>query len=235
MSGQEIMVVSSGSGEPALDHIAADFEKATGYRVRITYDDKVTHAHGVAFDVVVASADAIEREFRPSGSVEEGGTILGSMGIGVTIRRGAPVPDIASLEALKQSLLETAALLVTTHTSGLYMESMIRKMGIHERIAGKIERFRNAPLLMDRLLEGTGSEFAFLSINQVRRYEEKGLVLAGPLPDEVQYFREFVAVPISASRNKEAAWAFVRYCGGPGRAVLAANGFSQAGPSPSGR
>jgi hypothetical protein len=35
-------------------------------------------------------------------------------------------------------------------------------------------------------------------------------------------------VPLAASCNKSVAWDFVRFCGGPGRSILADAGFSQA-------
>ncbi len=229
--GTEITVMSSGSAEPGLDFVAAAFKKETGHVVKISFNLGAQGPRrmddGEVFDVVVATSNAIKRSFRPTGLVEEGGISIGRVGIAATVRPGAPVPDISSVEALKRAVLEAESILITSETSGLYIEAMLRKMGIYEQVEAKITKdLPNGPSLMDRLLSGKGREFAFLSPNAIRTYKEKGLVLVGPLPEEVQFYREFMAVPTAKSTNKEVAWEFARFCGGPGKPLLVANGFS---------
>ena len=221
-----ITVRSGGSGDPGLNFVAAAFQKATGHAVRITYDNEI-QSNDQVFDVVVASSDVLDRELRPAGHVEAGGIVIGrNAGLAVTVRADAFVPRIASLEEFRRALLETDAFLTTTHTSGLYVEAKLQEMGVYEAVQARIERFANGPVLMDRLLSGKGKEFAILSVNQIRRYEDKGLIIVGPVPDELQYAIEFVAVPMAASVHKEIAWDFARFCAGPGRPLLVANGFS---------
>lgn len=215
-----ITVMASGSAEPGLNFVAAVFEKETGHTVKIAYNEELK-----AFDVLVATNDAMKRKYLPAAVVEQGGVSIGRLGIGVTVRSGAPAPDVSSMDAFKQAFLQADAILLTTHTSGLYIEDVLKKMGIFEQVNARIRRFDSAPALMDGLLAGKGREFSILSTNQIRRNRERGLVLAGPVPDEVQDYREFVAAPAAHSANKEAARAFVRYCGGPGRAILIENGF----------
>jgi molybdate transport system substrate-binding protein len=216
-----ITVKSSGSAEPALNFVAAAFQKATGHEVRIFYSADIDD-----FDVVVGSRDAIERKFLAAGRVEEGAVCLGSMALGVVVRSSAAVPDISSLEALKQLMLESDVILITkNHTSGMYIESAIKKIGIYDQVKTKIEHSPNGPLLMDRLLAGTRKEIGFLSINAIRTYIDKGLTLVGPLPAEMQYVRDFLVATSTTSKNKDVAREFVRFCGGPGKPFLIANGF----------
>lgn len=222
---KEITVRASGSTEPGLNFVGAAFQDATGCAVNITFDDKVGDPSD-PFDVVVASNDALNRDFRPAGKVEEGGVSIGSMSLGVPYKAGSPVPDISSMATLTRAIAECDKLILTTHTSGMYFENVLKKAGLFDSIAHKIERFPNGPTLMDRLLRGNGKEFGVLSINQARRYEDKGIALAGALPKEAQQIRDFVAVPMASGQNKDAAWAFVNFCGGPGKAMLAKNGFA---------
>jgi molybdate transport system substrate-binding protein len=217
----EITVSSSGSGEPALDLVAAAFKEATGHAVRVAYNQDLALC-----DVIVASRDAIDRKFRPAGRVEAGGVSLGRLGLGMGARSGGYRPDISTVDAFTRVVLGASAVLITdNHTSGLYFESVLGRLGIHDEAADRLVRLANAPAVMDRLVAGAGRELLFLSVNEIRTYRDRGVALLGPLPPEVQYVREFIAVPASASRNKEAAWAFVRFCDGAGRAILAANGF----------
>ena len=226
--GVEITVMSGGSAEPALDFVAAAFHKETGHAVRIAYNTgargRKRVEDGEVFDVLVVASDSLKRNW--GGKVEAGGTSIGRLGgLGMMIRPGLPLPDISSLEALRSALLEAESVLYTEETSGLYIEGMLRKMGIVEQVEAKTTRYRNGPSLMDRVLNGTGKEFGFLSINAIGTYKEKGLVLVGPLPEEVQYYYELIAVPLRNSTNKEVAWQFVRFCGGPGKPLLVANGL----------
>jgi molybdate transport system substrate-binding protein len=224
----EINIMSSGSAEPGLDFVAAAFHKQTGYRVRITYNlgtRGMKRLEQGEFDAVVASDESIERNYRPAGLVEDGGVGIGRMGIGVMVRPGAPLPDIASVDALKGAIIAAESILITTHTSGLSTETLFRKLEMYEQALAKITRFPDGPSLLDRLLKGRGREFAILSINHVGGFRNRGLVVVGPLPDEVQHYREFIAVASRKSKNKEIAQAFVRFCGGPGKSLFTANGF----------
>ena len=223
-AGVEITVLAGGAAEPGLDLVAAAFQKQTGHTVRIAYNLGALGIKrmddGEVFDVVV-QPDTI---LRATGKVEEGGIQIGRVGLGVMIRPGAPVPDISSVAALKRAVLEAQSILYTTATSGQYIEAMLKKMGIYEQVEARITRFPHGPELMDRVLRGRGKEFAFLPITFIRTDKKKGMQLVGPLPEEVQHYVEFIAVPSTMSAHKEVAWQFAHFCGGPGKPLLVANG-----------
>lgn len=217
-----IKVMSSGSAEPGLNFVAEAFEKATGQRVEITYNKDIE-----GFDVLVASSDALQRRhFRREGLVEEEGFVIGRIGLGVAVRPGAALPDLSSAQSLKQAVLDADGLILTeNHSSGLYIESMLRKLEIFDKVASRIAWTFNGPAAMDRVLAGQGREMTILSLNEIRTYLDKGLVLAGPLPQALQHARDFVAVAATGSPRREAAREFARFCGGPGRRLMAQHGF----------
>jgi molybdate transport system substrate-binding protein len=176
--------------------------------------------------VVVQTGNTLDRYFRPFGKVEPGGVGIGRAGLGVLIRQGAPRPDISTVQALRQSVLDAESLLYTLETSGQNIERMLKKLGVHEQADAKASRYPHGPELMDALLKGKGAEFGFLSINAIRTYQDKGVQLVGPLPEEVQFYYDFVAVPSSNSRRKDIAWQFAHFCAGPGKPLLVANGIN---------
>ena len=229
VAGAKLNVITSGSAEPGLELVAAAFQQATGHEVKITcgtwVQGKKRMDAGEIFDVVVASSDSL-KNYRAAGKVEEGGVTLGRVGIGVMIRPGAPVPDISSAEALKRSVLEADSVLYTTVTSGQYIAGMLKKMGIFEQAEAKATRLDTGSLTMDYVLRGKGREFAFGPIAEILTYKEKGLVLVGPLPNEVQHFVVLIAVPSTQSTNREVAREFVRFCAGPGKTLLVAKGIN---------
>jgi len=225
----EITVLSGGAAEPGLTYVAEAFHKETGHTVRIRYNmgerGRKLMDEGLAVDVVVATSHSIKRNFRPEGRVEEGGVSLGRVGLGMMVRAGAPVPDISSAAALRRAVLDADAVLNTEETSGLCIEDMLKTMDIFAQVEPKLIRHRNGPELMDRVLSGSCKEVAFLPITAILTYKEKGIVLAGALPDDAQTHLEMMAVPATMSNKKDIAWEFVRFCGGPGKPLLVANGL----------
>ena len=220
--GVELQVMSSGSAEPGLDHVAAAFYGESGHTVHVTYNAEIP-----VYDVVVASADAIERKYRAAGLVEDGGESIGRISVGVGARVGAPLPDISTVEAFTAAVRAASAIILTdNHTSGLYMDSLFERLGLADEVGDRIERAFNGPAVMERLLAGSGAEISFLSLNEFRTFANRGIAAGGPLPEEVGLTRSFGAVPSTSSLHKDEAWEFVHYCGGPGRTLMAGHGFT---------
>lgn len=227
----EITALAGGAVDPGLDHVAAAFRKETGHTVKIAYNLGAQGIkrmdEGEIFDVVVQPEDTLEIFFRAHGNVEDGGVSIGRVGLGVMARPAAPVPDISSMAAFRRAILEADAILYTTATSGRYIEEMLGKMGLLERTAAKTTRYPHGPELMERVLSGSGKELAFLPVSFIRKASrERGMVLVGPVPEEVQHYLDFIVVPSVRSTHKDVAWAFAHFCGGPGKPLLAAQGLT---------
>lgn len=224
----EITVLSGNPVEPGLNAAAAAFQKETGHAVKITYNTtpqmRKRVGGGDTFDVVIAPPAATE-EFANAGKVKGDRVNVGRVGIGVMIRPGAPVPDISNADALKKSVLEAESIVFARSASGLYIESLLKKMGIYEQVEGKSARYLDAAPLVEHVLKGKGKEFGFAATTVILLYREQGLRLVGPLPPEVQIYTSYVAVPMSAGSNKEVAGAFVRFLGGPGKPMFVAAGI----------
>ena len=66
--------------------------------------------------------------------VESSAKPLARVGIGVAVKQGAPVPDISTVDAFKQSLLAARAIAYTDPasggTTGTYLANLFEKMGI---------------------------------------------------------------------------------------------------------
>jgi molybdate transport system substrate-binding protein len=225
----EITVLSGGAVEPGLNAAAAALQKETGHTVKITYNTtpqiRKRVGGGDTFDVVIAPPAAI-KEFAAAGKVEAGGVDVGRVGMGVVIRPGAPVPDIANAEAIKRTVLEAESIVFNRASSGLYFEGLLKKMGVYEQIESKAARYATGADVMEHVLKGKGKEVGFGPITEILQYKGKGLRLVGPLPAEIQNLTAYVAAPMSAGANKETAQAFVRFLGGPvGKPLFVAAGI----------
>lgn len=226
----DIHVLSAGAIEPGLLDAVEAFREESGDEVEITWATTPVIqrriAGGEAVDVVIATREAIEglaRERKVDGSqaVE-----LGRVGIGMVVRKGAPVPDISSVGALKYAVLDADSVVFNRASSGLQFERVLDEMGVLERIQSKTVRYGNGPAMMEHLIKGRGKEIGFGAIIEILMFRDKGLLLAAPLPPELQRYTEYLAAPMTEAPNEEGAEAFVRYLGSPAaKALFAARGI----------
>lgn len=229
VNAAEITVLSGGAVEPGLKAATAVFEKESGHAVKITFNTSPQIAKRVAggdtFDVVIAPPAAI-KEFAKAGKVDDGGVTLGRVGSGIAVRPGAPVPDISSAEAIKRAVLEAESIVFNRASTGIYIENMLKKMGVYEQIESKTTRYPDAFAVMEHVAKGKGGELAFGPITEILLFRDKGVRLVGPLPPEIQNYTSYVAVPMSAGSSKEVAQAYVRFLGGPtGKPLFVAAGI----------
>ena len=135
VAAAQITVLSAGAVEPGLKAAAATFEKQTGHVVTISFDTapqiRARVGGGERWDVVIVPPAVLD-EFAKAGKVEKERVLVGRVGMGVAVRAGATVPDIANVEALKRSVLAADSLVFSRGSSGVYFEGLLKKMGISE-------------------------------------------------------------------------------------------------------
>ena len=228
----ELTVLAAGGMRPGLNAAGLVFAERTGVEARFTYEPPLDLgrrvAGGEAADIVVSSP-AVVVELTKAGQVlGEGQMHLGRVGVGVVVREGAPIPDISSPRALKESLFAADAVVYNTASSGTYIDGMLRKIGAYELIEHKLVRLWDGTAVMHHLMEGKAKEFGFGGITDILGYRDRGLRLVGPLPAEIQNYASYSAAVIAAAPNPEAAKAFLAYlASAEGRALFVANGIPQ--------
>ena len=178
-------------------------------------------------DVVIATPAALD-EFAKAGKIGKERAAIGRIGMGVAVRNGAAVPDIANGDAFKRSLLAVDGLVFSRGSSGIYFEGLLKKMGISDQIQGKVTRFDDAASAFEHMLKSKGNDVGVGQITEIRLFRDKGLRLVGPLPADVQNYTSYTAAPMTAGSNAEGARDFVRYLGTPAaKALFAAAGIEQ--------
>ena len=225
----EIRVLSAGAIEPGLKAAAAEYQKQSGDTVRIRFATAPQLRQrvdgGESADVVIAPPALLE-EFAREGRLGAQRSGVGRVGLGVAVRPGAPVPDIANAAALERSVLEAESLVFNRASTGLYFEGLLKRMGIYPRVEAKTARYDSGAAVMEHLLRGKGREVGVGPITEILLFRDQGLRLVGPLPAEIQNYTSYVAAPMVASASAEAATAFVRYLASPaGKAQFTAAGI----------
>ena len=229
VAAQDATVLSAGAVEPGLVAAIALYQRDTGRKIAVSFNTapqirERIEKKGDKFDVVIVPP-AVMDAFAEAGRVEPERVSLGRVGQGIAVRPDAPVPDISGVEALKRAMLEAESVVFNRATGGQYIESMLRSIGVYDRIESKATRYASAALVMDHLLAGKGREFGFAPMTEIMLYKDRGPRLGGPLPPAVQHHNAYVAAPMRGARNARAAAALVRFLGtAPARAALAAGG-----------
>jgi len=209
----EINVLSGAAVEPGLAAAADLFRKRTSNNVKITFattpEIRQLVGTGSTPDVVIAPHAALD-ELEKSGKVDGSARVsLGRVGVGVVIRDGAPKPDVSTTDALKRAVLDADAVIYNRASSGLYIEGLLRRLGLAEHIQTKIKRYTGTDMV-EPLANGKGKEIGFMPVAQILNCRGRGLQLAGPLPADVQNYTHYAAAPASES---ECGLTYVRFLG----------------------
>ena len=220
----ELRVLSAGAIEPGIRPAIAAFEQRSGHRVTLGFATapqiRQRVEAGEAFDVVIAPPAVLDALAPAAPRVP-----IGSVGIGAAVRAGAPLPQIATAEAFTQALRDADALVFNRASTGLYIEALLKKLGLDAETAAKTTRYADGAAVMEHVLHGKGTELALGAITEIRLVRDRGLQFVGPLPPPLQNTTAYFAIPGRASPG-EAAQALLRDLGSAdARATYSAAGI----------
>jgi molybdate transport system substrate-binding protein len=229
-----ITILSAGAIEPGLVEATQTFGREQQCEVAIEWATtpmiRSRIAGGQTADLLVVPPAAFD-DFVAAGYVPAGsGVTLGRVGVGVGVRTGAPLPDITTTAALTQSLLDFESIVINRASSGLYMEGLLERLGVKDRIAHKLVRIIDGPQMMQHIIHGKGREFAFCASIEIVLYRDRGVTLVGMLPEDIQHYTTYVAAPMHGVRDDahaEAVKALLAYFDSPpSRGIFARHGIT---------
>jgi molybdate transport system substrate-binding protein len=184
---------------------------------------------GASADVVILTAEGID-QLAGQGKVLTASRVeVGSSGVGIAVRSGAPKPDIATLDALKRALLDAASVAHSRQGwSGIYFAQLLERLGIAERLKKRV--------IVEKGPVGAAIARGEAQIGAQLLCElapVPGIDIVGPLPAEVQKSTTFAAAVMSGSAKRAAAQAFLDFLGtSPVQAAMRKNQLIPAPRSP---
>jgi molybdate transport system substrate-binding protein len=233
----EIKVLCAGAMRAVLQQLAPAFEKATGDTLAIEYATagKVAEevAAGTAIDVAILTKPRAEKLVHAG--YLGGGTakVLARVPIGLAVKKGAPHPDIGSVEAFKRTLLNARSIAyvdpASGGTSGIFLAQALEKLGIAADLKSKIRLVSSsAGQSSPRVGEVVQRGVAEIGIQPVSELiEVPGIDIVGPLPAALQSpDLVYMAGSPTPSVRPQAAKALIDFLAAPSAApVFKASGM----------
>jgi molybdate transport system substrate-binding protein len=217
----------------AMEELAPQFERASGYKLAMTFASAASLAKRVAegedADVAIISAAAVG-DLIKHGRMTEGSRVdIAKSGMGVAVRAGAPKPDIATAEAFKRALVNAKSIAASNPAgggaSGTHFAAVLERLGIADAVKPKL-KYSGGGLggLAGTLVANREAELGVQQISELMAAD--GVDIVGPLPAELQNTTQFSAgVPVNA-KAPEAGKALVAFLATPdARKVLEAKGL----------
>jgi len=226
----EIDVLSTQATQEAYLELVAQFEKATGHKVKTDFTGTVNVqkrlAGGEAHDLIIMAAPAIDEQIKLGRAVAGSRVDFAKSGVGVAVRKGAPRPDIGSVDALKKTLLSVKSIGYSTGPSGLYMLGVFERLGVSGQIKDKLKQTPSG-VFVGTLIASGETEIGFQQISELVHFA--GIDYVGPLPGELQFLTVFSAGIHAGAKQPEAAKALVKFLTTPTAApVIRKHGLEPA-------
>ena len=208
----EIKVLSTHAALEVVSEIGAQFERETGHKLSVSYDPaniiKREIESGSVFDIAIVTRSALDDLTKEGKIAADSRTDLCRSGLGISVREGAPKPDISTVDGFKHALLSAKSLIRSTEgTSGIYFEKLLERLGIADEMRSKIILGPSG-----RLAEFVARGEVEMAVQQVSELlPVRGAQFVGPFPKELQLYTVFSAGISSTSENRDAAEAFIKF------------------------
>ncbi|KND61963.1 putative ABC transport system, periplasmic component [Candidatus Burkholderia verschuerenii] len=217
----ELHVMSSGGFTAAYKILGPKFSAQTGDTLDTALGPSMGHApeaipnrlaRGEAADVVIMVGYALDDLIKQGKVAANSRVELADSRIGMSVKAGAPKPDIGSEAALRETLLHAKSIAYSDSASGVYIQNeMFKKLGIEDQVRPKAKMVPKIPVAS--VVANGEYEIGFQQVSEL--LPVKGAEFVGRVPESVQSVTRFAAgIPVGAKHPDEAR-ALLRYLASP--------------------
>jgi len=220
----EITLLAPGPIRGPLDKVIPGFESKTGDKVKVTYGQgsRDTPPYGTRQLVARGQGLDVSIIFAPypqavaSGNVDpKSATTLMRILLGVSVKKGAPKPDISTPAAVKKTLLAAKSMVIVDPAQGtLGGEAMdaLKKLGLAEEVKPKMKIVEGSGQAEDAVAKGEVELFLGPQVSDTLR---EGVELVGGLPHAVSTPTDVVGYVSNKARDPKTAKALLQYLKSP--------------------
>jgi molybdate transport system substrate-binding protein len=222
----QLNILSGGAAQSVVNGLAGDFRAATGYDLACTFSAvgamKAKLLSGAPADLVILT-QALIAELAAGGQVlADSCADLGRVRTGVAVRAGEPLPDIASADALRRTILAADGIFFPDPqkaTAGIHFARVLDSLGILSEVEPRLKTYPNGATAMHELAQARGTRL--VGCTQITEINNTpGVTLVGLLPPEFELATVYSAAVCAGAAGAEAARRFVALLSGEASRAL---------------
>lgn len=231
----DIKVLCVGGVQPAISILVPQFERASGYKVSISY---VSPA-GALRDRVLADQD-VDVAFVPSNmlaDVEKAGKVvpgsrveIARTPLAVGIRAGAAKPDLSTPEAVKRAVLAAKSIALSDPKAGspigTYFMGVADRFGFGSELRARMILIQGGGVAVAEAVARGEADMTVTLMSEILAV--KGAEVAGPLPAELQNIIVTYAILVPGGKEPEGGRALINFL----RTPAAIKVFKSKGQAP---
>ena len=229
----EIKVISSTAMKTSIDDLVAEFQRATGHTLALSFGPsariKKQVADGEVNDVTIATDKGIDELIAQGRIVAGSRADLARSAMALAVQKGALRPDISSAEKFKAAMLAAKSLGMSNPVgggqSGANLVAIFERLGLAEAMKPKCFYGPGGPAgLIGNYLVRNEVEVGIQQLPELMAVPDIDIV--GPLPPDIQNMTVFSAGLSTAAKNTDGAKALIQFLATPAaRAVIKSKGL----------
>ena len=207
--------------------LAPAFNRLTGHKLIVIQESSTTLEQTLAAkapaDLLVMYGEPMDDIIRRGLVLAGSSAIFARAAVGLSVKSGAPWPDISTPEAFKRAMLGAKSVCYSYGGSGGIAAQAMEKLGIAEQMSAKTIRSQGGPAA-GYVARGE-AEMAIQQVNVSKPVA--GTDYVGDLPGELHDYVVFSIGVMSVSRQHEAATALIRFVTSSEAEPLLRNGMME--------
>ena len=223
----ELIVRASMGAISGLNELAPAFTRMTGHKVLVIQESRPELEQRLASntptDLIVQTTGVMDSVIARGKVVEGSSTIFARAAVGLSVKSGAPRPDISTPEAFKRTLLGARSICYSFGGSGNVAAQAIEKLGIAEQM--KYRTIHSEPGPAAGYVARGEVEMAIQQLNVSKPVA--GTDYVGNLPGDLHDYVVFAIAILAVSKEQEAARALITFVTSPEAGPLLQKGMME--------
>ena len=210
-----------------LNELTPEFTRITGHKLivhRESRDELEQRLNSDApADLIVQTTSVMDGVIARGKVVEGSSTIFARAAVGLSVKSGAPWPDISTPEAFKRTLLDAGSICYSLGGSGIVAAQAIEKLGITGQMNSRTVHSDGSPAA--GYVARGDVEMAIQQLNVSTPVA--GTDYVGNLPGDLHEYVVFAIAIMAVSKEQEAARAFIKFVASPQAGPLLQKGMME--------